>query len=317
MSSLNESGVEEAALSWFTELDYAVAHAPHLAPGEIAAERRSFSDVVLVGRLRGAIARLNPAIPSDAREEALRKVLRHDAPSLIGNNRSFHRMLRDGVSVEYRRDDGSIAGDHVQLINFDNLDANDWLAVNQFTVIEGQNNRRPDIVVFVNGLPIGIIELKIPEDTDKWFGLAYNQIQTYKQEIPSLMHYNEVTVVSDGLEARIGSLTANQEWFKVWRTIEGEFDAPKTALELETLVRGVFEKRRFLDLIRNFVVFEDDPDSGTVNKVIAGYHQFHAVKAAVDETIRATRSEISEAPGTYWAGKMEGGKEGDRRVCVV
>ena len=315
---LLEDEVEQAALSWFKELGYAVAHAPHLAPGEIAAERSSFSDVVLVGRLREAIARLNPAIPSDAREEALRKVLRHDAPSLVGNNRAFHRMLRDGVPVEYRRDDGSIAGDHVRLIDFDNPDANDWLAVNQFTVIEGQNNRRPDIVVFVNGLPLGIIELKIPEDTDKWFAAAYNQIQTYKQEIPSLMHYNEVTVVSDGLEARIGSLTANQEWFKVWRTIEGEFDAPATALELETLVRGVFEKRRFLDLIRNFIVFEDDPDRGAMHKIIAGYHQFHAVKAAVDETLRATaKDRVAEAPGTYWAGKMEGGKEGDRRVGVV
>jgi type I restriction enzyme, R subunit len=318
MSSLNESSVEETALSWFKELSYAIAHAPHLAPGEIATERSSFSDVVLVGRLRDAITRLNPAIPSDAREEALRKVLRHDAPSVVGNNRAFHRMLRDGVPVEYRREDGNIAGDHVRLIDFDNREVNDWLAVNQLTVIEGQNNRRPDIVVFVNGLPLGIIELKIPEDTDKWFAAAYNQIQTYKQEISSLMHYNEVTIISDGLEARIGSLTANQEWFKVWRTIEGEFDAPATALELETLVRGVFEKRRLLDLIRNFIAFEDDPDSGSVHKLIAGYHQFHAVKAAVDETIRATAQNLIEEPeGQYWAGKMEGGKPGDRRVGVI
>ena len=315
---LNESVVEEAALSWFHDLGFAVEQALHLAPDEKTAERSSFADVVLAGRLRDAIERLNPAIPTDAREEAFRKLLRHDAPSLIGNNRAFHQMLRDGVPVEYRRDDGSIAGDHVRLIDFDNPDANDWLAVNQFTVIEGQNNRRPDIVVFVNGLPLGIIELKIPEDTDKWFAAAYNQIQTYKQEIPSLMHYNEVTVISDGLEARIGSLTANQEWFKVWRTIEGEFDAPKTALELETLVRGVFEKRRFLDLIRNFIVFEDDPDTGAVHKLMAGYHQFHAVKAAVDETIRATgKDRTGEAEGTYWAGKMQGGAEGDRRVGVI
>jgi type I restriction enzyme R subunit len=216
--SFNESIVEDAALEWFRELGYAVWHGPQFAPGEQAAERGSFGEVVLMERLREAIARLNPAIREDARDEALRKVLRHDAPSLVGNNRAFHPMFCDGVSVEYRRDDGSIAGDNVRLIDFDNPDANDWLAVNQFTVIEGQNNRRPDIVVFVNGLPLGIVELKIPEDTDKWFAAAFNQIQTYKQEIPSLMHYNEVTVISDGLEARIGSLTANQEWFKVWRT---------------------------------------------------------------------------------------------------
>jgi type I restriction enzyme R subunit len=317
MSTLNESAVEQAALSWFGGLGYTLANALHLAPGEMAMGRSSFADVVLVGRLADAVARLNPAIPNDVREEALRKVQRHDAPSLVGNNRAFHHMLRDGVPVEYRRDDGSIAGDNVRLIDFHNPDANDWLAVNQFTVIEGQNNRRPDIVVFVNGLPLGIIELKIPEDTDKWFAAAYNQIQTYKQEIPSLMHYNAVTVISDGLEARIGSLTANQEWFKVWRTIEGEFDAPKTALELETLVRGVFEKRRFLDLTRNFIVFEDDPDTGAVQKLMAGYHQFHAVKAAVGETIRATAVVRTEEVGRYWAGKMEGGKRGDRRVGVI
>jgi type I restriction enzyme R subunit len=313
-----ESTVEDAALVWFKELGYATAHAPHFTPGELTTERDSFADVILAGRLSDAIRRLNPAIPADARDEALRKLLRHDAPSLVANNRAFHQMLRDGVEVEYRREDGSIAGDHVRLIDFDDAEANDWLAVNQFTVIEGQNNRRPDIVIFVNGLPAGLIELKIPEDTDKWFAAAYNQIQTYKQEIPSLMHYNEVTVVSDGLEARIGSLTANQEWFKVWRTIEGEFDAPKTALELETLVRGVFEKRRFLDVIRNFIVFEDDPDTGAVHKLMAGYHQFHAVKAAVDETIRATgKDRTGEAEGTYWAGKMQGGAEGDRRVGVI
>jgi Type I site-specific restriction-modification system, R (restriction) subunit and related helicases len=170
--ALTELVVEDAALAWFKNLGYAVAQAPHPAPGEIAAERRSFSEVLLGRRLHDAIVRVNPMIPSEAREEALRKVLRHDAPSLVGNNRAFHRMLRDGVPVEYRRDDGSIAGDHMRLIDFNDLEVNDWLAVNQFTVIEGQNNRRPDIVVFVNGLPLGIIELKIPEDTDKWFGLA-------------------------------------------------------------------------------------------------------------------------------------------------
>src|SRR5437016_2114358 len=223
--ALSESVVEEAALAWFRDLGYATEPDSAIAPEGASVERTSFSDVLLGARLRDSIVRMNSGVPANAREEALRKVLRHDAPSLVSNNRAFHRTLRDGVPVEYRRDDGSIAGDHVRLIDFDNPDANDWLAVSQFAVSEGQSNRRSDIVVFVNGLPLGIIELKIPEETDKWFAAAYNQIQTYKQEIPSLMHYNEVTVISDGLEARIGSLTANQEWFKVWRTIEGEFDA--------------------------------------------------------------------------------------------
>jgi len=192
--------------------------------------------------------------------------------------------------------------------------------VNQFTVIEGQNNRRPDIVVFVNGLPLGLIELKNAADEDTTVWSAYAQMQTYKAEIPSLLHYNALLVVSDGLQARIGSLTANQEWFKVWR----EHDAPPSGLELEGLIKGVFEPSRFLDLLQHFIVFEDDPDSGAVHKIIAGYHQFHAVNVAVTETIRASQlpeqektGTVREDPGTYWAGKMHGGKPGDRRAGVV
>jgi type I restriction enzyme, R subunit len=320
--SLNESIVEDAALEWFGELGYAVGHGPHLAPGEPAAERDSFGEVVLVGRLREAIRRLNPAIPEEAQEEALRKVLRVGTPSLTQTNRAFHRMLRDGVPVEYPRPDGSIAGDHVRLVDFREVRANDWLAVNQFTVIEGQHNRRPDIVVFVNGLPLGLIELKNAADEDATIWSAYAQLQTYKAEIASLLHYNAALVVSDGLQARMGSVTANQEWFKVWRTIDGEGDAPKTALELEVLVRGVFERQRFLDLLHHFIVFEEDPDSGALHKIIAGYHQFHAVNAAVEETVRAsgmteTGSVLREDAGTYWSGRQRGGKPGDRRAGVV
>jgi type I restriction enzyme R subunit len=320
--SLNESIVEDAALEWFGELGYAVGHGPHLAPGEPSAERDSFSEVVLVERLREAIRRLNPAIPEEAREEALRKVLRVGTPSLTQTNRAFHRMLRDGVPVEYPRPDGSIAGDHVRLVDFGDVRANDWLAVNQFTVIEGQHNRRPDIVVFVNGLPLGLIELKNAADEDATIWSAYAQLQTYKAEITSLLHYNAALVVSDGLQARMGSITANQEWFKVWRTIDGEGDAPKTALELEVLVRGVFERQRFLDLLHHFIVFEEDPDSGALHKIIAGYHQFHAVNAAVEETVRAsgmteTGSVLREGAGTYWSGRQRGGKPGDRRAGVV
>jgi type I restriction enzyme R subunit len=320
--SLNESVVEDAALEWFGELGYTVEHGPHVAPGEPAAERDSFGDVVLAGRLREAIERLNPAIPEEGREEAFRKLLRVATPSLTQTNRAFHRMLRDGVPVEYPRPDGSIAGDHVRLVDFADVGANDWLAVNQFTVIEGQHNRRPDIVVFVNGLPLGLIELKNAADEDATIWSAYAQLQTYKAEIPSLLHYNAALVVSDGLQARIGSMTANQEWFKVWRTIDGEGDAPKTALELEVLVRGAFERQRFLDLLHHFIVFEEDPDSGALHKVIAGYHQFHAVNAAVEETVRAsgmaaTGNVVRDDADPYWLGRMRGGKPGDRRAGVV
>jgi type I restriction enzyme R subunit len=307
--TLNESIVEEAALGWLQELGYAVLPGPQLAPGEPTAERETFSDVLLVGRLRQSIRQLNPAIPEDAREEALRKLLRLATPSLLQTNRAFHRLLREGVPVEYPRSDGSIAGDHVRLVDFTAVAANDWLVVNQFSVSDGQHNRRPDLVVFLNGLPLGLIELKNAADEGATIWSAYAQLQTYKAEIPSLLSTNAVLVVSDGLQARIGSLTSNQEWFKVWRTIDGEADAPATELELETLIRGVFAPERFLDLLQHFMVFEEDPDSGALHKIIAGYHQFHAVNAAVQETVRAS--------GLGPAVRSLGGQPGDRRAGVV
>ncbi len=320
--ALNESIVEEAALDWLRELGYAIGHGPHLAPGEPAAERDSFGDVVLVGRLREAIHRLNPKVPDEAREDALRKVLRVASPSLIQTNRAFHKMLRDGVEVEYRREDGSIENDYVRLLNLDWPKDNDWLAVNQFAVIEGQHHRRPDIVLFVNGLPLSVIELKNVADEDATIWSAFKQLQTYKSEIGTLLQYNAVLVVSDGGSARIGSLTANQEWFKVWRIIDGLGPAPKDLLELEVLVRGVFDQRRFLDLIQHFIVFEDDATSDRVNKIIGGYHQFHAVKTAVTETVRASqdvrqRTDMVAEEREFWAGSMRDGKPGDRRAGVV
>jgi type I restriction enzyme R subunit len=306
---MNESDLELVTLDWLRELGFAIASGPDLAPAEPASERDSFGDVVLVGRLRDAIARLNPSIPAQARDEAMRKVLLPETAALVSNNRTFHHLLRDGVPVEYKRADGSIAGDRVKLIDFASPKANDFLAVSQFTIIEGEHNRRPDVLVFINGLPLAIIELKNATDEDATIWSAYHQLQTYKAQLPSLMHYNELMIVSDGTEARIGSLTANQEWFKIWRTVDGETHAPKAALELETLVRGVFEKRRLLDVLHHFIVFEENPDDGSLNKIIAGYHQFHAVNAAVDETVRAS--------GMGAIASDKGGKPGDRKAGVV
>ncbi|MGC9450031.1 MAG: type I restriction endonuclease subunit R [Oceanipulchritudo sp.] len=319
--NFNESIIEDAALSWFEELGYQIGHGPHIAPGEPSAERDSFGDVVLEGRLRAAVQRINPTIPGDAREEAVRKVLRIATPSLVQTNRAFHAMLRDGVPVEYRREDGSIAGDHVRLVDFGHAASNDWYAVNQFTVIEGQHNRKPDIVVFINGLPIGVIELKNAADENATIWSAFKQLQTYKQEIGSLFHYNELLIVSDGPQARIGSLTASEEWFKVWRTIDGEGEVPLTHTELEVLIQGVFEKERLLRLLEHFIVFEDDSDSDRLSKIIAGYHQFHAVNGAVDETVRAsglaTEKDLAEEKGRFWVGRQKNGKPGDRRAGVV
>ncbi|MBK1827362.1 type I restriction endonuclease subunit R [Haloferula rosea] len=318
---LTESTVEEAALEWFGELGYAIGHGPEVAPGEAAEERNSFGDVVLEGRLREALRRLNPEVQEEGREEVLRRVLRVADGTLVRTNFSFYRMLRNGVEVSYKRPDGSTKHDQVWLVDFSDERANDFFAVNQFTVIEGSHNRRPDIVVFVNGLPLGLIELKnaANEETDIWS--AYKQLKTYKAEIPTLLRYNAALVVSDGLQARMGSLTASEEWFKVWRTITGEEDAPKGSLELEVLVRGVFDRGRFLDLLQHFIVFEEDPDNGSVHKILAGYHQFHAVNAAVEETVRASgmtaAGKLKDDEGRYWAGRMHGGKAGDRRAGVV
>jgi len=298
--SVYESDVEEATLTWFGELGYSTAHGEDIAPEQPDAERESFNDVLLLERLRDAIDRLNPNIPADARDDALRKVLRPDMPTLVTNNRAFHKMLRDGVEVEYQREDGVTAGNQVHLIDYEDPDNNDWLVVNQFTVIEGQHNRRPDVVVFVNGIPLCVIELKNPADEDATIWTAFNQLQTYKQQIPSLFAYNETLIVSDGLQARMGSLTANTEWFKPWRTIEGEKEAPPTVLELEVLIRGVFEKERFLKLLRHYIVFEHDTDSDRLIKIIAGYHQFHAARQAIEATIAATSPTGDRRCGVVW-----------------
>ena len=301
-SPLNESAVEAAALEWFESLGYSIGHGPHLAPGELATERDSFSAVLLKERLSDALQRLNPQIPEEGLADALRKVWRIQSTTLIRTNNEFHKLLRDGIPIEYRRQDKSIAHGLARLVDFDNPEANDWVAVNQFTVVEGQHTRRPDIVVFLNGLPLAIIELKNATDESATIWNAYQQLQTYKSQIPSLLQYNEILIVSDGLQARMGSLTANQEWFKVWRTIDGDTHAPASALELETLIRGVFAQRRFLDLLQHFITYESDADSDQLHKIIAGYHQFHAVNTAVDETVRASGAN---------------GLPGDRRAGVV
>ena len=316
--AFTESIVEDATLNWFGELGFSLLHGPEIAPGELVAERAAFGEVVLEKRLRAALRKLNPALPVEAMDEAFRKVAVPQHPSLIANNRAFHRMLIDGITVECRRKDGSIGAEIVRLMDFDDPEANDWLAVNQFTVIEGQHNRRPDIVIFVNGLPLGVVELKnaTDEQADVW--AAFNQLQTYKQQIPSFFVHNAVLVISDGIEARIGTISADKERFMPWRTIEGETVAPVSMPQLEVLLRGVFDKRRFLDLIRHFIVFEDDGGTSVIKKM-AGYHQFHAVKTAVAETVRASGAGemvLKETAG-YFSKPQPGGAPGDRRVGVV
>lgn len=298
MAGIAESHVEEAAMEWLSQLGYATCYGPDISPDGRKPEREAYSDIFLRNRLESAVAALNPHIPVEARQDALRMVAATEFPNLTEENRRLHRMLVEGVDVEFPRDDGSIAGAKVRLIDFETPDNNDWLAVNQFTVIEGKINRRPDVVVFINGLPLGVIELKNPGTEEATLEAAFNQLQTYQKQIASLFRTNGVLVTSDGLHARMGSLTANQERFMPWRTTDGQHIAPKKQPELSVLLKGIFEKRKFLDLLRDFTVF-CDTGSG-VAKIIAGYHQYHAVRHAVAQTVKAAAPEGDHKIGVIW-----------------
>jgi type I restriction enzyme R subunit len=315
-----ETDVEEAALVWLAESGWTVVNGWTIAPGEPSAERRDYGHVALEDRLREALARLNPTTTREALEDAFRKLTRPEGPTLEARNRSIHRLLVDGATVEYRAADGSIRGAQVRVIDFDDVDQNDWLAVNQFTVSENKHTRRPDIVLFLNGLPVGVLELKNAADENATIWSAFQQCQTYKAELPTLFAYNAVLVASDGVEARIGTLTAGREWFKPWRTISGETVAGPHLPELQVLIAGVFDRRRLLDVIVYFLVFEDD-GSGPLVKKMAGYHQFHAVNVAVAETLRAAQQHASsvaaESRARNAAEPRHGGQPGDRRIGVI
>ena len=321
MTTINEAIVEEAALAWLGDLGWQVAHGPDIAPDTPNAERSDYDQVVLERRLRDALAGLNPALPAAALDDAFRKLTRPEGPSLEARNRAFHRMLVEGVTVEYRTPDGAIRGAQARIIDFDNPASNDRLAVNQFTVTEDKHHRRPDVTLFVNGLPLCIIELKNPVDEDATVWTAWQKLQTYQAELPTLFAMNEVLMVSDGILARIGTLTAGKEWFKPWRTITGEALADTHLTELQVMLEGVCAPERFLALLRYFIVFEDD-GSGALIKKMAGYHQFHAVHVAVHETLRAAElqqatASVSETRGRYETGRRPGGEPGDRRIGVV
>ncbi|ADI83312.1 type I restriction endonuclease subunit R [Geobacter sulfurreducens] len=318
METFNESIIEDATLAWLEGLGYTIRSGLDIAPGELLAERQDYSQVLLGDRLRQALARLNPSLPVEALDDAFRKLTRPEGATLEDRNRSVHRWLVDGVTVEYRHKDGHIAGAQARVIDFDLPGNNDWLAVNQFTVIENKHNRRPDVVLFVNGLPLVLVELKNAADENATIWSAFQQFQTYKAELPSLFTYNSLLVISDGVEARIGTLTAGKEWFKPWRTVSGESLAGPHIPELQVMLEGVFDKRRLLDLLNFFIVFEDGGD-GRLIKKMAGYHQFHAVNVAVSETLRAGKSadRAAEEIGRWEAGLQRGGEPGDRRIGVV
>lgn len=298
MAFLSEAAVEQALLDQLRALDYNIEREEDIGPDGHRPERESHDEVVLKKRFVDAVARLNPGLPLDARQDAIRKVMQSELPSLLEENRRIHKLMTEGVDVEYYADDGTLIAGKVSLLDFERPDQNDWLAVSQFVVIAGQYNRRPDVVIFVNGLPLGVIELKAPGSGNATLVGAFNQLQTYKKQIPALFNTNALLVTSDGITARVGSLSADLERFMPWRTTDGTDVAPKGAPELSTLIEGIFEKRRFLDLLCYFTVF-GETGSGLA-KIIAGYHQFHAVKHAVNSTVTASAPEGNQRVGVIW-----------------
>ena len=307
MRPLTESDIESLAIEKLQDLGYQYLYGPDVAPDSDHPERRSFEEVLLLGRVQKAIDRINPSIPPDAREDALKQLQRLNSPELIANNEAFHRMLTEGITVSYRKD-GVERGDRVWLIDFANPVKNEFLVVNQFTVIENGVNKRPDIILFVNGLPLVVIELKNPADENATVGSAFRQIQTYKQTIPALFACNGFVVISDGLEARAGTISSGLNRFMSWKSADGKSEASHLVGQMETLIVGMLNKGTLLDLLRHFIVFEkskrEDPVSGIISintvKKLAAYHQYYAVNKAVESTLLAASESGSRKGGVVW-----------------
>ncbi|WP_420407483.1 type I restriction endonuclease subunit R [Hoeflea sp.] len=293
----SEDDIELAGIETLKSLGWLYLHGSVIAPDGASPQRPSYSDAVLVKRLESWVEQINPDVPGEVRAEAIRQVLSSKTNDIVEENRRIHSLITEGVTVEYRSGD-RIVGEKVWLIDFENIDANDWLVVNQFTLIEGRKNRRPDLVLFVNGLPLAVLELKNPGNENATLTAAFNQIETYKHDIPSLFRTNAVVATSDGIKARIGSLTAQEERYMPWRTVDGNDYAPPGTPEFDTLLQGVFERSRFLKLIRDFTVFGDRGDGPF--KIIAGYHQFHGAQKAVREAIDASSPDGDRKIGVIW-----------------
>ena len=352
-AKITESAIEKFAIELLEKQGYQYIYAPSIAPDSATPERQSFEDVLLTERLQTAVGRINPSIPADSREDAIKQILRLNSPELIANNEAFHRMLTEGIKITYQKN-GRSRGDLVWLIDFKNPKNNDFLVANQFTVIENNVKKRQDVILFVNGMPLAVIELKNPEDENASVRSAFKQLQTYKQTIPSLFTYNALMIISDGLEAKVGSVSAEFSRFMTWKTADGKVGAslvgaqnkdnhqgnhkglPLRIPELETLIKGMLDKKTLLDLIRHFNVFEkskkEDQKTGVITiltvKKLAYYHQYYAVNRAVESTLRAsgysaTKAESPEgfmvktSPVSYGLTGVDAQPKGDRKGGVV
>ena len=294
---MNETQLENLCLEWFSENGWEVVHGIDIAPDSSNPLRKDYKQVLIEADLQTAFERLNPHLPASCFEQVLLKLSKPESLDLITNNRAFHRMLLEGVPVTYKKQDDWVH-DHAFLLDFNHVHQNRFVAINQFTILGNKQPRRPDIICFINGIPFAVLELKSPTDENADIWDAFNQLQTYKEEVSDLFVFNEALVVSDGVTARVGSLTASQERFLPWRTIKNEDDKPALEWELETVIRGFFDRELFLDYIRFFVLFETDGEK-TIKK-IAGYHQFHAVREAVQATIAAANPTGNKKAGVVW-----------------
>jgi len=315
MSLINEDQLEKMCLSWFADVGYDYICGYDIAPDGPAPERADYRQIILHGRLVDRLVVINPDIPVETLEQVALQVAKPETPILIKNNKAFHQSLLEGVKVTYKDASGEEKTDYVRLIDFDSVGNNQFLVVNQYTIVGTKGNRRPDVIVFINGLPVSVLELKNPADKNADIWSAYQQLRTYKEEIPDLFAFNEALVISDGVHARVGSLTANKERFMAWRTVANEKDRPLFEYALETLVKGFFQPELLLDYIRHFVLFEQDND--VMIKKIAGYHQFHAVRAAVDVSVAATRAQGDKAgkAGVVW--HTQGSGKSISMVCYA
>lgn len=296
MAVISEDHIEQIVIQEFIDLGYSYVNGADISPDGVAQERE-FDEVVLKQRLQTAIAKLNPNIPYEAQEEAIKKVLRTDSPNLFQNNYQVHKYLTDGVDVEYRKGD-RIAGDKVWLIDYENPTNNEFLVVNQFTIIENNVNKRPDIILFVNGLPLVVIELKNAVDENATIHSAFNQLQTYKSTIPSLFLYNALLIISDGWEAMYGSLTSPKQFFVPWKSIDGEFVADENMPQMEVMAKGMLNKNVLTDLIRHYILFHQNKEQ--ITKIVPRYHQYFAVNKAVETTKVATAVNGDQRAGVIW-----------------
>ena len=307
MTNLNESTVEDAALEYFAQLGYQTAWGPNLAPGELGEERTSFDQIYLHARLRSAVRRINPGIDGARIDEAIKRLGRAESQNPVMENFRVHKLVTEGVPVEHRGADGAVRTERIWLVDFDEPNNNDWVAVNQFTIIETGKNRRPDVIVFVNGIPLGLLELKNPADEHATLKNAWNQLQTYRNDIPSLFTPNAVSVISDGTSAAMSSFTGAFEHYAPWKTVDGR-EVVTNLPALEVLIKGIFDQSRFLDIVQNFVVFSDetvtDKKTGlrvkALVKRVAKYHQYWAVNAAVESTVKASGADGDRRGGVVW-----------------